>query len=104
VGSLYARIVWFYSEGTELDTDNIIKPILDALVGIAYADDHSIVRCSAERVDIREPYALVPEGVPHNIHATVNQLLESSPAHILYVEVGPLLERRIFLGPVDGEA
>jgi hypothetical protein len=42
VGELEATVVYFYRT-PPLDTDNMIKPILDAIKGIVYADDGQIV-------------------------------------------------------------
>ncbi len=34
--------MFYYYEGDPLDTDNMIKPIQDALIGIVYADDNQV--------------------------------------------------------------
>jgi crossover junction endodeoxyribonuclease RusA len=39
---LSATIIYFYLDDTNLDADNIPKPILDALVGVIYVDDSAI--------------------------------------------------------------
>ena len=40
---LYGQVYFFTSEGTDLDADNISKPVWDALIGTAYEDDKQIV-------------------------------------------------------------
>lgn len=50
-------IVYFYSHGT-VDIDNIIKPIQDALIGIAYDDDSRVVEVRAVRRDLASNYVL----------------------------------------------
>lgn len=44
VQELTATIIYFYVGDTSLDVDNIAKPILDALKGIVYPDDHLITQ------------------------------------------------------------
>lgn len=41
------------------DTDNIIKAVLDALVGAAYADDSQIITILADKIYAEEPYVEV---------------------------------------------
>ena len=43
-------IVYFYVS-TDLDLDNIIKPILDALNGVIYIDDFQVANISAAKRD-----------------------------------------------------
>ena len=50
-GPLRLRIDFFFSETTDLDTDNIIKPIQGALEDLVYEDDKTIVDVCARRVD-----------------------------------------------------
>jgi crossover junction endodeoxyribonuclease RusA len=44
-------IVYFYVS-TDLDLDNIIKPIVDALKGVVYIDDFQVVNISAAKRDL----------------------------------------------------
>lgn len=41
------------------DTDNIIKAVLDALVGAAYADDSQIITIIADKIYAEEPFVEV---------------------------------------------
>ena len=41
------------------DTDNLIKSVLDALVGAAFEDDASVVKVVAEKIYAEEPYVEV---------------------------------------------
>ena len=100
-GDLYARIVWLYRRNPA-DVDNIIKPILDALKGVVYADDHAIVKCSSERVATTRDYDLDYVGAPPNVANELDSLLIQSHEHILYVEVGSLSSRHVASGPIDG--
>ncbi len=62
-------IIFFYFQDTDLDVDNIAKPILDALVGVVYDDDQSVVQLIARKtrlapgLDIRDASAALAEGL-----------------------------------------
>src|SRR3546814_997790 len=51
-GSLSASIVYFHVDDTEIDVDNVIKPILDALKTHIYADDRRIEQVTARRTKL----------------------------------------------------
>jgi crossover junction endodeoxyribonuclease RusA len=51
-----ARVVITYyheREAARLDTDNMIKPILDALIGVVYVDDRQATHITARSVSLR---------------------------------------------------
>ena len=52
-GPLRLRIAFFYSIETNLDTDNIIKPIQDALEDIVYENDDVVVDVCARKIDLQ---------------------------------------------------
>ena len=41
IGPIMLTITYFY-DAVEIDVDNILKPILDALKGLLYMDDNQI--------------------------------------------------------------
>ncbi|XXY49764.1 RusA family crossover junction endodeoxyribonuclease [Sorangium sp. So ce269] len=45
-------LVYFYFGSTDLDVDNIIKPVADALNGIAYYDDTIVSEWIARKTDL----------------------------------------------------
>jgi len=49
IGSVELRIYHFH-KGTDIDLDNMEKPIMDALTGIAYEDDLQVSRKNTERI------------------------------------------------------
>ncbi|MBV9786926.1 MAG: RusA family crossover junction endodeoxyribonuclease [Chloroflexi bacterium] len=103
-GEVYARITWFHSEKTQSDIDNIVKPILDALNGVVYADDRQIVKCLSERVDTTRDFALSAPPGPADVYQELIGLLSNEQIkHILYIEIGQLSSRRIVFGPIDEE-
>ena len=100
-GDLYVRIVWFHRTPTTQDVDNIAKNILDALKGVAFADDVAVVQCLTYKVDTSRPYVLVQEEAPDPAALDeLNALLGEE--NVLYVEVGIASARRVHFGPIEG--
>jgi crossover junction endodeoxyribonuclease RusA len=52
-----ATIVYFYVD-TDLDLDNILKPILDSLIGLTYIDDFQVANIVAAKRDLAGSYLL----------------------------------------------
>lgn len=52
---LKMTIVYYY-DGVALDTDNMIKPIQDALVGVVYQDDAQLTDVTACKRDLNGSY------------------------------------------------
>jgi crossover junction endodeoxyribonuclease RusA len=50
-------ITYFYLSDS-LDVDNIVKPILDALIGPVLVDDHFVVEIRAVKRDQAQPFTL----------------------------------------------
>lgn len=80
-GSLRLRIDFFFNGSTQLDTDNIIKPIQDALVSILYDDDRLVTDVCARKVNLLRPPALV--AVP----AALSEALAQPPSDFVFVRV-----------------
>jgi len=55
---LEAKITYFYQSNTDLDIDNIIKPILDSLNGVFYTDDSQISEVNSKRIDLNGSYII----------------------------------------------
>lgn len=55
--AVMARITYFY-EGPSLDTDNMVKPILDALKGLVYGDDRQVSEAHARKRDINGSFRI----------------------------------------------
>jgi hypothetical protein len=101
---LYARIVWLHRERRDQDVDNIVKPILDALNGIAYNDDSQIAQCQVAAF-LTSPELEVPQvNVDAKIHKELMSILDRSPEHVLYIEIGPAATKKVAFGPLDGGA
>lgn len=52
-GNLYGFVYYFHRVKTELDADNVSKPIWDALNSVAYADDKIIRFRSSGMFDLQ---------------------------------------------------
>ena len=100
-GELYARITYFHAEKTELDVDNIPKPILDTLIGIVYDDDHRISQCLITRVSQKD-YSLEEDYFLPNVYEDLTNLLAEDHKDVLYVEVGNVSSHKVYSGPIDG--
>lgn len=86
---LYATVFYFYKVDKGLDTDNISKPIWDALTNVAYKDDRQIKIRTAISIDINA-YRLLDfdqDKIPSDL---CYDLLDSiaNNDHTLYVQVG----------------
>jgi hypothetical protein len=90
-GSLYGRIYYFHKDRTELDADNMSKPIWDALETVAYLDDRMIKLRSAGIWDLRAASIEILDlsQMPDTLFADFIQMIDEED-HILYVEVGEL--------------
>lgn len=44
-------VTYFYSHATDLDVDNIAKPIVDAMAGVVYEDDRLVTEVVLRKTD-----------------------------------------------------
>ena len=100
-GELYARLIWFHAAKPELDVDNIVKPIFDALVDIVYDDDNRIAQCVITRVKSRPKPFLSKRYISEEFRAELEKLIENNE-HVLYIEVGQLSLSDVIFGPING--
>lgn len=88
--SLYGIVYYFHKIKTQLDADNLSKPIWDALKGEAFNDDYQIrfrsaglFNLGAERID-----ELDLTNMPDYIFDDFLEMIDSDNSHILYIEFG----------------
>ena len=88
--NLYGIAYYFHKRPTEMDADNLSKPIWDALETILYEDDRAIKIRYAGTFAISEPGAAMvlhlermPEGLYHDFLQAID-----AEDHIIYIEVG----------------
>ena len=79
-------IVYFYVS-TDLDLDNIIKPIVDALMGVVYINDFQVVNISAAKRDLSETFVLTdaPPAIIERLAVTADD-----PQDFVFVAVEPV--------------
>ena len=87
--SLYGIVYYFHKTETQLDADNLSKPIWDALVGTAFNDDFQIRFRSAGLFDFgtEKIDELDITNIPDYVFDDFLEMLNSRK-HILYVEFG----------------
>lgn len=56
-------LVYFHFGKTDLDVDNIIKPVSDALCGIAYGDDKIVSEWVARKTDLSTTVLVDPPDI-----------------------------------------
>ena len=89
-GPLRLRIDFFFDGSTNLDTDNIIKPIQDALEDIVYDDDETVVDVCARKIDLRSLPSLV--AAPSTLLMTLGEF----PGDFVYIRVATTHRRLEF--------
>lgn len=56
--SVSVMLTHFYIEDT-MDVDNIIKPVLDQLKGLVYADDKQVVMVTCQKINVLSTEAVI---------------------------------------------
>jgi|WetSurMetagenome_2_1015567.scaffolds.fasta_scaffold663494_1 Holliday junction resolvase RusA-like endonuclease len=88
-GNLYGVVYYFHNVLTQLDADNISKPIWDALEAVVYSDDKEI------KLRIAGVFDLISESIetlkiPQSVLDDFLGMIDEGKEHILYVEIGSL--------------
>lgn len=91
LATLYGVVYYFHNQKTELDADNLSKPIWDALEGIVYADDKVVKLRHAGVIDLRkhEFNSFDLSRVPDEIFTKFIEVIGTED-HVIYVELGEL--------------
>lgn len=106
-GKLFVRVLWFHRVSLlqdDPDTDNISKPIVDAMREVVYPDDNVVVKRLAQRIDMTGglgSITLRDKGAPSGAIDDLLALLGGSDPHVVYVEVGLLDGEEVALGVID---
>ena len=58
--------VIYFSRRTDFDIDNIPKPILDALKGLVYGDDHQVTDLICRKIALNGNWEIFSESVALN--------------------------------------
>ena len=91
---LYGQVYFFTSERTDLDADNISKPIWDALVGVVYDDDKQIVSRTSTVV-YTKTHEIIHINGESEIAADLLQKLTRKIVMCMYIECGHFNENMI---------
>lgn len=91
---LYGQVYFFTSDGTDLDADNISKPVWDALIGTVYDDDKQIVYRTSSVVYTKKHDA-IPISGDSDTSADLLQILTGKSVKCIYVECGYFKETMI---------
>lgn len=88
---IYSRIYYFNRVSHRIDVDNFSKPILDALKGLAYADDAIVEFRQSGVIDLqREDISSFDlSGMPEAVLEDFIQSIQNED-HLIYVEMGGL--------------
>ena len=99
---LYGFVYYFHRRRTELDADNLSKPIWDALVSTTYPDDNLILFRSSGLFDLQSEGIEVLDlsNFPDYLFEDFLEMIENED-HILYVELGKF-DHGLFQFDYDG--
>lgn len=97
---LYGQVYFFTSDGTDLDADNISKPVWDALIGTVYDDDKQIVQRTSTVVFTKK-HDLIQINGDSDTSAELLQILTGNNVKCIYVECGCFKETMIEIEKED---
>lgn len=100
---LYARVYFFTSDGVNVDCDNISKPIWDAVRGLVFVDDRSIVFRTATVIDVNiHPFNIIDTStIDGAVAADLMQGLAAPEVKCMYIECGQFKEPMIKIGEAN---
>lgn len=97
---LYCKVWYFYRGPSDVDADNMSKPVLDALEGIVYENDRQVVIRVAAKVSIDVgSYEIAPPVDALDAFDRFTEFL-AVEHHVLYIEIGEIDTLRLAVGVV----
>ena len=98
--ALYSKIIYIHLAKTDIDVDNLSKPLVDAFKGIFYDDDGVINHrvCSKISYDDFIAYEINLKSLPSEIIERFDTYLEGKNEHILYFEIGNFSKSMVYIG------
>ena len=94
---LYAKAFFFTSDGVNVDTDNISKPIWDALNGLLYDDDRNIVLRMASVIDV----TIDTTKIDGDVAVELIQGLTDKNVKCLYLECSKFYDTMVKIGEIS---
>jgi len=102
-GPLYSKVFYFHRGKRDIDADNISKPVLDALRGVAFVDDAQVSWRLAAKIDVSRPYTVRQNDAAWEAYAELLESLgDGTVMDVLYIEVWDLPVRDVSLGREPG--
>lgn len=97
---LYSKVIYIHLRKTDIDVDNMSKPLVDAFKGILYRDDKIINHrvCSKISLNDIDSYELNLAALPTEIAEKFDKYLAENSDHILYYEIGEFSESMVYVG------
>ena len=98
--SLYGLVYYFHKRPTDIDADNLSKPIWDALESILYDNDKIIKIRKAGVYQINktgESFDIDITNMPSNVSQEFLEYLDTKE-HILYIEIGKVCNEMYEIG------
>ena len=98
--ALYSKIIYIHLAKTDIDVDNLSKPLVDAFKGILYDDDIIINHRVCSKISYNDfiAYEINIESLPSEIIERFDGYLEEKSEHILYFEIGNFSESMVYIG------
>lgn len=93
---LYGQVVFFTSEGTDLDADNISKPVWDALEGLVYDNDKQIVMRKSTIIYKAKHECIALNGYC-DCASDLLQVIQRKMVRCIYIECGHFEESMVEL-------
>jgi Holliday junction resolvase RusA-like endonuclease len=96
---LYSRIYYFHRRKSDIDADNLSKPILDSFKDIVIRDDSQIVWRSAVKIDLSDSFTISNEEIPERWYSGLIEAIgDETKENILFIEIGEIEELEVFFG------
>ena len=82
-------VTYFFTTDTGIDTDNLLKPILDALKGLVYIDDKQVTDILSRKRDLNSSLRF------ENPSEVLNAALESGVQNFVHLVVEDALNQEV---------
>lgn len=95
---LYANIIYFHQNPTDIDADNLSKPFIDTFTNVIYDDDKLIKHRIASKI-LQSNFSVIEidGNMPTNILLKLTDYI-GSENHVLFFEIGELKNKMIKVG------
>jgi uncharacterized iron-regulated protein len=89
--NLYSRIYYFHRKQSDVDADNLSKPILDALKSVVFSDDKQVIWRDVVKISLYNEFIMEDVNLPEEVYAEfIGYLYDESVNDMIFIEVGEL--------------